>query len=180
MSEEALKENKMGVMPMPKLMLSMGLPMIISMIVQAFYNIVDSYFVSRITDDTVEHIGEYAVNALTLAYPVQLLIIAVGVGTGVGINALLSRSLGEKNFERAGKIAGNAIFIGLCTYIVFMLFGFFGTDAFLLADFAKARHKDIVCDLGTGCGIIAVLMRLRYEPKQVYGVDIQPQAIEQF
>ena len=66
MSEEALKENKMGVMPMPKLMLSMGLPMIISMIVQAFYNIVDSYFVSRITDDTVEHIGEYAVNALTL------------------------------------------------------------------------------------------------------------------
>ena len=63
MSEEALKENKMGVMPMPKLMLSMGLPMIISMIVQAFYNIVDSYFVSRITDDTVEHIGEYAVNA---------------------------------------------------------------------------------------------------------------------
>lgn len=70
MSEEALKENKMGVMPMPKLMLSMGLPMIISMIVQAFYNIVDSYFVSRITDDTVEHIGEYAVNALTLAYPV--------------------------------------------------------------------------------------------------------------
>ena len=84
MSEEALKENKMGVMPMPKLMLSMGLPMIISMIVQAFYNIVDSYFVSRITDDTVEHMGEYAVNALTLAYPVQLLIIAVGVGTGVG------------------------------------------------------------------------------------------------
>lgn len=94
MSEEVLKENKMGVMPMPKLMLSMGLPMIISMIVQAFYNIVDSYFVSRITDDTVEHMGEYAVNALTLAYPVQLLIIAVGVGTGVGINALLSRSLG--------------------------------------------------------------------------------------
>ena len=103
MSEEVLKENKMGVMPMPKLMLSMGLPMIISMIVQAFYNIVDSYFVSRITDDTVEHMGEYAVNALTLAYPVQLLIIAVGVGTGVGINALLSRSLGEKNFERAPR-----------------------------------------------------------------------------
>lgn len=131
MSETAHKENKMGVMPMPKLMLSMGLPMIISMIVQAFYNIVDSYFVSRITDDTIENMGEYAVNALTLAYPVQLLIIAVGVGTGVGINALLSRSLGEKDLERAGKIAGNAIFIGLCTYVVFMLFGLFGTDAFL-------------------------------------------------
>ncbi len=144
MSEEALKENKMGVMPMPKLMLSMGLPMIISMIVQAFYNIVDSYFVSRITDDTVEHIGEYAVNALTLAYPVQLLIIAVGVGTGVGINALLSRSLGEKNFERAGKIAGNAIFIGLCTYIVFMLFGFFGTDAFLKTQ----THDSLALKLG--------------------------------
>lgn len=144
MSEEVLKENKMGVMPMPKLMLSMGLPMIISMIVQAFYNIVDSYFVSRITDDTVEHIGEYAVNALTLAYPVQLLIIAVGVGTGVGINALLSRSLGEKNFERAGKIAGNAIFIGLCTYIVFMLFGFFGTDAFLKTQ----THDSLALKLG--------------------------------
>ena len=144
MSEEALKENKMGVMPMPKLMLSMGLPMIISMIVQAFYNIVDSYFVSRITDDTVEHMGEYAVNALTLAYPVQLLIIAVGVGTGVGINALLSRSLGEKNFERAGKIAGNAIFIGLCTYIVFMLFGFFGTDAFLKTQ----THDSLALKLG--------------------------------
>ena len=144
MSEEVLKENKMGVMPMPKLMLSMGLPMIISMIVQAFYNIVDSYFVSRITDDTVEHMGEYAVNALTLAYPVQLLIIAVGVGTGVGINALLSRSLGEKNFERAGKIAGNAIFIGLCTYIVFMLFGFFGTDAFLKTQ----THDSLALKLG--------------------------------
>ena len=124
MSEEALKENKMGVMPMPKLMLSMGLPMIISMIVQAFYNIVDSYFVSRITDDTVEHIGEYAVNALTLAYPVQLLIIAVGVGTGVGINALLSRSLGEKNFEKADRTASNAAFLYGLSYLVFLILGF--------------------------------------------------------
>lgn len=121
----------MGIMPMPKLMLTMGLPMIVSMIVQAFYNIVDSFFVSRITDGQLENMGEYAVNALTLAFPVQLLIIAVGVGTGVGINALLSRSLGEKNFERAGKIAGNAIFIGICTYVVFLLFGIFGTQAFL-------------------------------------------------
>lgn len=113
MSETAHKENKMGVMPMPKLMLSMGLPMIISMIVQAFYNIVDSYFVSRITDDTIENMGEYAVNALTLAYPVQLLIIAVGVGTGVGINALLSRSLGEKDLERACKIAGKTVWAAI-------------------------------------------------------------------
>ena len=81
------KENKMGVMPIPKLMMNMGLPMIISMVVQAFYNIVDSYFVSRMTDDSIANMGEYAVNALTLAFPVQLLIIAVGVGTGVGINA---------------------------------------------------------------------------------------------
>ena len=125
------KENKMGVMPIPKLMMNMGLPMIISMVVQAFYNIVDSYFLSRMTDDSIANMGEYAVNALTLAFPVQLLIIAVGVGTGVGINALLSRSLGEKNFERAGKIAENAIFIGVCTYIVFLLFGLFGTQAFL-------------------------------------------------
>lgn len=81
----------------PKLMLSMGLPMIISMIVQASYNIVDSYFVSRITDDTIENIGEYA----------------VGVGTGVGINALLSRSLGEKDLERAGKIAGKTVWAAI-------------------------------------------------------------------
>ena len=72
------------------------------------------------------------------------MIIAVGVGTGVGINALLSRSLGEKNFERAGKIAGNAIFIGLCTYIVFMLFGFFGTDAFLKTQ----THDSLALKLG--------------------------------
>lgn len=93
MSETAHKENKMGVMPMPKLMLSMGLPMIISMIIQAFYNIVDSYFVSRITDDTIENMGEYAV--------------------GVGINALLSRSLGEKDLERAGKIAGKTVWAAI-------------------------------------------------------------------
>ena len=87
--EENIRENKMGIVPVNKLLLSMGVPMIMSMILQAFYNIVDSYFVSRMPDTaTITGMGEYAVNALTLAFPIQMLIVGVGVGTGVGINAL--------------------------------------------------------------------------------------------
>ena len=100
--EENIRENKMGIVPVNKLLLSMGVPMIMSMILQAFYNIVDSYFVSRMPDTaTITGMGEYAVNALTLAFPIQMLIVGVGVGTGVGINALLSKILGEGNREKA-------------------------------------------------------------------------------
>jgi Na+-driven multidrug efflux pump len=111
----------MGTASIKTLMLKMGLPMILSMVVQAFYNIVDSYFVSNMQDTGgVSGMGEYGVNALTLAFPIQMLMIALGVGTGVGVNALLSRSLGQGDQEKASRIAGNAIFTGLCTYIVFL------------------------------------------------------------
>ena len=97
------KENKMGVMPIDKLLISMSLPMMISMLVQALYNIVDSIFVSRI--------NEYALRAVSLAFPIQSLMIAVAVGTAVGINAFLSKTLGEKDFEKADIIAKNGIFL---------------------------------------------------------------------
>lgn len=92
--EKAQKMNKMGTEKISKLMLTMGVPMIISMVVQAVYNIVDSYFVSCMEDPNIPSLGDYAVNALTLAFPIQMLMVAVGVGTGVGINSILSRSLG--------------------------------------------------------------------------------------
>ena len=109
----------------------MGVPMIISMVVQAVYNIVDSYFVSCMKDPNIPALGDYAVNALTLAFPVQMLMVAVGVGTGVGINSILSRSLGEGNKEKCSKISGNSIFLALCTCVVFVLFGIFGVDAYI-------------------------------------------------
>lgn len=131
-AEETRQMNKMGTANIKKLMLSMGLPMIVSMALQAVYNIVDSYFVSCMPDTAeVQHMGDLAVNALTLAFPVQMLMIAIGVGTGVGINAILSRSLGEGDSEKCSKIAGNSIFLGLCMYVVFLLFGIFGVDAYI-------------------------------------------------
>lgn len=120
-----ISENKMGVMPINKLLISMSLPMVISMLVQAAYNIVDSVFVASL--------GEDALTAVSLAFPIQNLMIAVGVGTAVGINALLSRSLGEKNFENVNKTAINGIFLALLTYIAFALFGIFGAKAFFVS-----------------------------------------------
>ena len=106
------KENKMGVMPVNRLLISMSLPMMISMLVQALYNIVDSIFVSRI--------DENALTAVSLAFPLQTLMIALGTGTGVGINALLSKSLGEKDFEKADKTAENGVFLALVNYRVLL------------------------------------------------------------
>lgn len=116
------KENKMGVMPVNRLLISMSIPMIISMLVQALYNIVDSMFVSRLSEN--------ALTAVSLAFPAQNLMIAVATGTGVGINALLSKSLGEKNFEKANKTANNAIFLAFCSYAVFAILGFFFSRIF--------------------------------------------------
>ena len=139
-------KNKMGSTPVRSLMLKMGLPMILSMVFQAFYNIVDSYFVSNMHDtELITGVGEYGVNALTLAFPVQMLMIAVGVGTGVGINALLAKSLGENNREKAGKIAGNAIFLGICTYAVFLIIGLFGIDAYLRTQITDA----VILEMGS-------------------------------
>ncbi len=116
------QENKMGVMPVNKLLISMSLPMMISMLVQALYNIVDSIFVSRI--------NEYALRAVSLAFPVQNLMIAVAVGTAVGINAFLSKTLGEKDFKKANVIAVNGIFIELLSFVLFALAGIFVSRPF--------------------------------------------------
>ena len=129
--EKPQKMNKMGTEKISRLLLTMGVPMIISMVVQAVYNIVDSYFVSCMKDPNIPALGDYAVNALTLAFPVQMLMVAVGVGTGVGINSILSRSLGEGNKEKCSKISGNSIFLALCTCVIFVLFGIFGVDAYI-------------------------------------------------
>ena len=124
--EEKQTRNKIGIMPINKLMLSMGIPMILSMMLQAVYNIVDSAFVSNMAVN-----GEAAINALTLAFPIQMVIVAIGIGTGVGANALLAKSLGQNNREKANKVAGNAIFLAIVIYIVFLLFGFLGVKAYI-------------------------------------------------
>ena len=119
---ENTRENKMGTMPENKLLISMAVPMMLSMLVQALYNVVDSIFVSRISED--------ALTAVSLAFPVQNLLIALGTGTGVGINALLSKSLGEKNQKLANKVAHNGILLMLFSAIACALFGVFGSRWF--------------------------------------------------
>ena len=133
MSASTATENKMGVKPINKLLLSMSLPIMISMIIQALYNIVDSIFVSKISEN--------AFTAVSLAFPVQNLMIALGAGTGVGINALLSKSLGEKNFERANKAARNGIFLTFINYIIFIIFGLFFTEMFFNA---QSNNQEII------------------------------------
>ncbi|UWP60398.1 MATE family efflux transporter [Ruminococcus gauvreauii] len=123
MKELQTRENKMGTMPVNRLLLSMSLPMIISMIVQALYNVVDSIFVS--------FISENALTAVSMAFPIQNLMISVGAGLGVGINALLSRSLGEKNQEKANQTAVQGIFLVAISFLLFLMFGVFGSSAFM-------------------------------------------------
>ncbi len=117
------QENKMGVMPIPRLLAGMSLPMMISMLVQALYNVVDSVFVAQI--------NENALTAVSLVFPVQMLMIAVGGGVCVGVNALLSRSLGEKNYERVNASACNGIFLTLICYVIFAVLGAGLADLFL-------------------------------------------------
>ena len=112
---EEVRENKMGTQPIGDLLFKMSLPIMISMLVQALYNIVDSIFVAKISED--------ALTAVSLAFPVQNLMIALGAGTGVGINALLSKSLGEKNFKLANSAANNGIFLCLVNFAIFVVFG---------------------------------------------------------
>ena len=116
------KENKMGVMPIGRLVVSMSVPMMLSMLVQALYNIVDSMWVSRVCED--------ALTAVSLAFPVQNLMIGVATGTGVGVNALLSRSLGAKDYEKANTIAANGVFLAIISGIVFFFLGIFATPLF--------------------------------------------------
>jgi len=121
-SESVIQENKMGTMPINKLIITMSLPMIVSMLVQALYNVVDSIFVSQISEN--------ALASVSLAFPVQNFMIAVGVGTGVGINALLSRSLGEKNYEEANNAANNGIFLAVLSYLAFLVIGILFSKSF--------------------------------------------------
>ncbi len=121
-----MKENKMGVKPLNKLIWEMGLPMVISMVLQALYNVIDSIFVTNIGSD-----GIIANQALTIAFPIQILMIALGVGTGIGINSLLSKNLGEGNKGKVNKVAGNGIFLSIVIFLIFFLFGIFLAEPFI-------------------------------------------------
>ena len=116
-------ENKMGVLPVKKLIVSMSLPMMISMLVQALYNVVDSIYVARLSEE--------ALTAVSIAFPLQNLMIALGAGTGVGVNAILSRSLGEKNFESSDAAANTGLLLTIINYLVFLMIGLFGAGAFV-------------------------------------------------
>lgn len=168
--------NKMGTAPVNRLMLGMGIPMIVSMMLQAVYNIVDSAFVSNMAQG-----GEQALNALTLAFPVQMLMVAVAIGTGVGMNALMSRSLGQGNRELAGKAAGNAIFLAAVIYVVFLLFGIFGTGAYVgsqtkNAEIAKMAEEyiRICCTLSFGIIFFSVFEKtLQASGRSLYSTIAQ-------
>ena len=121
---EEIKENKMGTMPTNKLLITMSLPMIISMLVQALYNIVDSIFVARVDEE------QHALAAVSLAFPVQTFMIAIAAGTGVGINAYLSKNLGMKKFSEANKTATNALFLTVLSWVLALLFGLFAVKMF--------------------------------------------------
>lgn len=141
--------NRMGGMPVKKLMISMGVPMILSMMLQALYNIVDSAFVSNMER------GEQALNALTLAFPVQMLMVAIGIGTGVGVNVLLSKSLGQRNEEKAARVAGNAIFLGLVITAAFMLFGAFGVKGYVASQTSNPEIAELAVTYLRICCIIS-------------------------
>ena len=123
-------ENKMGTMPIGRLLFNMSLPMMVSMLVQALYNIVDSIFVAKLSEN--------ALTAVSLAFPLQMLLIAVATGTGVGMNALLSRALGAKQTEEANKIASNGAFLYIISYIVFLILGFTVVKPFYASQIGNA------------------------------------------
>ena len=155
MDNNNLRENKMGVMPVGKLLTNMALPMIVSMLIQALYNVVDSIYVSQIS--------ESAVTALSLAFPVQNLQIGFAVGIGVGVNSLLSKSLGERNQEAANRAAGNGLFLMLLVTVGFVLFGIFGVRPYyeMQSTVAETVEGGIVytaiCCIGTLGVFIGIL-----------------------
>lgn len=147
-------QNKMGVMPVGKLLINMATPMIIAMLVQALYNIVDSYFVSQISTD--ETIKESAIAAMSLAFAVQNILIGFATGIGVGVNALLSKSLGEGNQERANRTAGNGVILALICTAVFMVFGIVGSRPY----FELMSDTPLTIDFGTEYISICCLLSL--------------------
>ncbi len=130
------KENKLGTMPIKRLVITMALPLIVSNLVQALYNIVDSVFVARISED--------ATKALSLAFPVQMLMIAISVGTGVGMSSLMSRKLGEKDFDAAETAANQGFFLAACSYAAFLIFGLFFSEFF----FSSVTDNAEICKMG--------------------------------
>jgi len=139
-----IKENKMGTMPIPKLLISMSLPMMISMLVQAMYNIVDSIFVSRICED--------ALTAVSMAFPLQTICVALGAGMGVGINAVLSRALGAKDYDTVNKSAMNGLLMTFVSYIVFLILGLTLVEPF----YRVQTDSDAI--IGYGCDYLSVVM----------------------
>lgn len=155
----APQENKMGTMPIGKLLISMSVPMILSMLVQALYNVVDSIFVARVSKDALDAVGA--------AFPVQNILIGVGTGTAVGVNALLSKSLGQKEYKRANRIAENGVFLAVCAGVAFLLFSFFGVDLYLdtckLSDSVRtqaSQYLRIVCAMSFGVFLQIMFERL--------------------
>lgn len=134
-------KNNMGTKSVNRMMLTMGIPMILSMMLQAVYNIVDSAFVSN-----MKGTGEAAMNALTLAFPVQMLMVAIGIGTGVGANVLLAKSLGQGDREKASKTAGNAVFLATVIYLVFLVFGMVGVKAYISSQSDNAQIVEMAID----------------------------------
>lgn len=149
--EENKEANKMGTMKVNKLMLTRGAPMILSMVLQAVYNIVDSAFVSNMHEN-----GEAALNALTLAFPVQMMMVAIAIGTGVGMNALLSKNLGSGNLKKASMIAGNTIFLGAIIYLIFLVFGIFGADFYVSTQTSNELIKNMAIQYLKICCILSV------------------------
>ena len=144
--EQAIGQNKMGAMPAPRLLLNVGLPMVLSMVGQALYNLVDTFFVSQIPGtDMVPEMGDKAIHALTLAYPIQMLLIALMVGLGIATNTLMAQSLGRKDRQRASMVAGNALMISVLFFVLFFLFGAFGAKHFI-----ESQSRDpLSVELGT-------------------------------
>lgn len=146
MEHDVTETRIMGSMPVNKLMLSMGIPIIISMVLQAAYNIVDSAFISNMAQN-----GEEALNALTLAFPMQMLMVAVSIGTGVGTNALLAKSLGQNDQKKASLAAGNALFLSAVIYIVFLIFGIFGVKTYISSQTTNTLILNMASDYLTIC-----------------------------
>lgn len=142
------RENKMGVMPIGRLLLNMSWPIMLSMLVQAMYNIVDSIYVSRL--------GENGLTALSLAFPVQNMIIAVGVGTGIGVNSLLARKLGERRFDDANAVAENGLFLAILSWLAFVIFGLFFCRPFFAAFSANEEVIQMGVDYLSICTVASV------------------------
>lgn len=144
------ENNKMKNEPVNKLMLQMGVPMILSMALQAVYNIVDSAFIGNMKEGS-----EAALNALTLVFPIQMLMVALAIGTGVGVNALLARTLGQRNREKASKVAGNGLFLATVIYIICVLFGLFGIKAYISSQTSDALVLSMSVDYLRICCLLS-------------------------